>query len=318
MQGSGTDGLVVCIPVYDDWNAASLLLELLDRASGEIAEPIRVVLVDDGSREPLPERLEPPPQNLQHVEILPLRANLGHQRAIALGLTFIYDQRPCRAVVVMDGDGEDSPDDVVKLVAALEASGGSAVFAARERRTEGLVFRAGYLAFKVVHRLFTGRRVEVGNFSILPWTVLERLVGVSEIWNHYAAAVYKARLPVTQIPLPRAARLSGQSKMNFVELVTHGLSAISVYGETVGVRLLTGTAILAVLAAIGFVAVSPLGVAEGGWIALAAGVLAVLLVSLFLTLTVAVLFVLQSRERYRFLPLRDYRHYVLPERSLCG
>jgi hypothetical protein len=31
-----------------------------------------------------------------------------------------------------------------------------------------------------------------------------------------------------------------------------------------------------------------------------------------------VLFVLQSRERYSFLPLRDYRHYVLPERVLWG
>ena len=51
--------------------------------------------------------------------------------------------------------------------------------------------------------VLTGRKVEVGNFSVLPWTLLERLVGVSEIWNHYAAAVYKARFPLVQVPVPR-------------------------------------------------------------------------------------------------------------------
>ena len=37
--------------------------------------------------------------------------------------------------------------------------------------------------------------MRVGNFSVIPRDLLSRLVVVSELWNHYAAAVFKSRLP---------------------------------------------------------------------------------------------------------------------------
>ena len=73
--------------------------------------------------------------------MLRLRRNLGHQRAIAIGLTYIQAQMTTayEAVVVMDGDGEDAPEDVPRLLARLEAEGGrSIVFAERTRRSESL------------------------------------------------------------------------------------------------------------------------------------------------------------------------------------
>jgi hypothetical protein len=110
--------------------------------------------------------------------------------------------------------------------------------------------------------------------------------------------------------------------MNFVALVAHGLSAISVYGEVVGVRLLCLAAGLAALACGGILAT--LGVrlftreAIPGWATTLTGVLSLLVVGLATMLMLAVLFVLQARERASFLPLRDFRHYVLPERVLFG
>jgi hypothetical protein len=318
-----TNELLVVIPVFDDWEVAARVLADLDAQLAGSAGPIAVLLVDDGSTEPTPDRLPFEPRRLARVEVLPLRRNLGHQRAIALGLTFVYEQRPCRAVVVMDGDGEDAPGDVPKLLAALEAAPpATAVFAARARRSEGPWFAAGYAAYKLIHRVLTGRKVEVGNFSVLPWALLERLVGVSEIWNHYAAAVYKARLPVVQVAVARAPRLAGRSHMGFVALVTHGLSAISVFGETVGVRMLCLTGVLAALILLALAAVGLgrlcLGLAVPSWAGAAVGLLGILLLGLVLALGMIVLFLLQARERYSFLPLRDYRHYLLPVRRILG
>lgn len=313
----------MCIPVYDDWSAAGRLLEALDGVAAGLADEVHVLLVDDGSSEPPPARLGFTPRALRSVRVLPLRRNLGHQRAIALGLTHLYAERKARAVVVMDADGEDAPADVPKLLTELARHGETkAVFAARARRSEGLRFWLGYRAYKLVHRALTGRKVEVGNFSVLPWALLERLVGVSEIWNHYAAAVYKARFPLVQVPVPRGQRLAGRSKMNFVALVTHGLSAISVYGDTVGVRLICFAAGLIGLALTGLALAAGLELASPDalptWVTSLTGLLGVLLVGLLGVLTLAVLFLLQSRERYSFLPLRDYRHYLLPERTLFG
>ena len=92
--------------------------------------------------------------------------------------------------------------------------------------------------YRLIHFLLTGVQVQVGNFSVIPATVLRRLVAVSELWNHYAAAVYKAKLPMALIPAQRNCRLEGSSRMNLVALVVHGLSAMAVFGDRIGVRLL--------------------------------------------------------------------------------
>src|SRR5262249_49894452 len=160
--------------------------------------------------------------------------NLGHQRAIAIGLTYLYVTHQHDAVIVMDGDGEDRPADVLALIERSEAGGGSrVVFAQRKRRSEGVAFQFGYLAFRAVHRVLVGRGVEVGNFSLVPRAALARLVSVSELWNHYAAAVYQARIPLEMIPTTRGERIAGQSRMNWIALVMHGLSAVSVYSDVV-------------------------------------------------------------------------------------
>src|SRR5262245_709023 len=299
------------------------MLALLDMVLFGQADTVRVLLVDDGSTEPVPAKLAFEPKSLRSVDVLPLRRNLGHQRAIAIGLTYLYVQRPSRAVVVMDADGEDAPADVLKLLAeSARQQDAKMVFAQRARRSEGFRFWAGYQLYKAMHRVLTGRRVEVGNFSVVPWALLERLVGVSEIWNHYPAAVFKARIPVAQVPLPRATRLAGESKMNWVSLVAHGLSAISVQGEIVGVRLVCLASGLIALALLGLVGLGATLVLSPGtvppWATTAAVLLCVLLVGLLSMLTLPVLSVRQARERYSFLPLRDYQHYTLPERKLHG
>ena len=111
-----------------------------------------------------------------------LRRNLGHQRAIAIGLAHIQRSGKCDAVVVMDADGEDTPEGVAQLLHAYTESHGSrAIFAERSRRTESVSFRCFYHLYKILHRSLTGFSVRVGNFSILPARYLNTLVVLSEL-----------------------------------------------------------------------------------------------------------------------------------------
>src|SRR4029077_8125842 len=129
-----------------------------------------------------------------------------------------------------------------------EAGDREIVFTARTKRLESLTFRLSYRAYRFVHRMLTGVEVRVGNFSVVPRKALTRLMAVPDLWNHYAAAVYRARLPRRLLPLPRGRRLAGTSKMNFVSLLIHGLTAMSVFSDQVSARLLT--------ASVGFAAAS--------------------------------------------------------------
>src|SRR5262249_10223862 len=151
-------------------------------------------------------------QALICIDILHLRRNLGSQRAIAIGLAYIEENITCGAVVLMDSDGEDDPRDVPRLLAKYQQEAGKKiVFAGRARRSESFLFRVFYLLYKVMHIVLTGRRIRVGNFSVIPRSHLRALVVVSEMWNHYAAAVFASQQPFVIVPTTRARRLAGES-----------------------------------------------------------------------------------------------------------
>ena len=69
-----------------------------------------VLFIEDGSiTTPHPCLLDWKPQALESVGILVLRRNLGHQRAIAVGLAYLAEKWTADAVVVMDSDGKIVP-----------------------------------------------------------------------------------------------------------------------------------------------------------------------------------------------------------------
>ena len=308
--------VTVLIPVFNDWESLRVLLGRLDRELNHQEYDPRVVVLDDASTAPCPpDLLDQCPTLRGRVFTLAMRRNLGHQRAIANGLAYVHDHVPCDAVVVMDGDGEDSPSDVPRLLkecARLDMR--SVVFAGRARRSESLAFRVGYFGFRTLHRVLTGHRVRVGNFSVVPRSALRRLVVVSELWNHYAAAVLRSRIPYSIIPTDRGTRIAGKPTMNWTALVVHGLSAIAVYSDVLGVRLLIATMLLAmmlVLAAAAVVAVRLFtDLAVPGWATYAVGLLAAMLIQAVMGLVMFTFFILWNRNSVSFLPIRDYRFFV--------
>ena len=153
-------------------------------------------------------------------------------------------------------------------------------------------------------------KVRVGNFSVIPSPVLKRLVAVSDLWNHYAAAVYKARLPMVLVPTRRGTRLEGRSQMNLVALVVHGLSAMAVFGDRIGVRLLIVVSLGMVLAGgalIGVVGIRLLTtLAIPGWATYVSGILLVMLTQMLLIVLVFAFVILAARDTASFIPGRDY------------
>jgi len=316
MSAATPRSVAAVIPVYDDWESLAQLLERLDAVAATQGWQLRVLVVDDGSTERAgAERLVRPYRALLGVEVLRLARNLGHQRALAIGLTFVHQERRADAVCVLDGDGEDRPEDLPVLLAELDRHGGRrVVFAERARRSEGALFQLSYFVYRTLHRVLTGVAVRVGNFSVMPFELLGTFVVVSEAWNHYAAAVFKARIPYAMVPIARGTRLAGRSRMNFVHLVTHGLSAISVFGDVVGVRLLIAGTVG--LAASLLVPAALWLAARAGWCALPEQlgawtlVTALLSVQLLLAACALTFSVLSGRNNLSFLPLRDFRHFV--------
>ncbi len=309
--------LVIAMPVFEDWESAALLCEVIDKQVLSIPDlACSVLLIDDGSREPVGDRFDDfKPRNIESLAILTLRRNLGHQRAIAVGLSYIQQNLPYEAVMVMDADGEDRPEDIPLLLAEFDKNGRAlAVFAERGRRIESLKFKFFYLCYRVLHYLMTGKGIKVGNFSVLPRRLLNNLVSYQELWNHYAAAVLNSRLPYTTVRADRGNRLRGQSQMNFVNLVVHGLSALFAYQELVSTRILIAAcSSAAAILLFTFVLIGVrlfTAVSIPGWTTLAIGLLVVLIAQLLTTSLAVIVTVMMNRSSLGFLPLRDYAYFV--------
>ena len=131
---SHRDRITILIPVFDDWGSLARLLPEIDAVMGSASLQGHVTVIDDKSTVAAPNEIRHQSYfHLSPLEIIRLTSNLGHQRAIAVGLAHLskLGVRP-EPIVIMDGDGEDRPEDIPSLVAEL--SGNNATwFSQRER-----------------------------------------------------------------------------------------------------------------------------------------------------------------------------------------
>jgi hypothetical protein len=310
-------GTRICILacLFNDWISADKLAEGIDQELADRGLVADIVFVNDGSTE------EKPPgfctaryKALGNISVVHAKTNLGHQRAIALGLWFVNRNCDHDAFAIMDSDGEDKPSDLVKLIGKWsEGRGSQLIFAERTKRSEGVVFRLCYAIYKFLHLALTGRRISFGNYSVLSGPHVELLLVEPDLWNHYAAAVVKTKIPFATVATNRGTRYAGQSRLNFTSLVIHGLSALSCFKEIIAVRL-----ILAALVTMGLMLVlgiSLLGVkvfssyAIQGWTTSAMGVVVMVFTQLLVILSLFVIGLLGGRNQYSFMPVRDCEYY---------
>jgi hypothetical protein len=308
--------LAIVTPVLDDWESFTQLVDNIARLSDGALDSIEIIAVDDGSVrsfDPCDIRL-PATGTLRAVRVVRLALNVGHQRAIAVGLVTLAERKDLDAVVVMDSDGEDQPSDIVALLAAARGSAGHVILAHRSERSESATFRAGYTIYKAVFRLLTGRKISFGNFSLLPIEAVRRLVRMPELWNNLAAAIIRSRLRYITVPTRRGTRYAGVSKMNFTSLVGHGLSAMSVYTDVIFVRALMAATALCGLSVLGMVAVTAIRLttrlAIPGWATVVFGDLLVVLFQALMLTVATSLMVLASRSTRPVIPLIDAAVFI--------
>ena len=174
------------------------------------------------------------------VTVLNLTSNLGHQRALAVGMAWLNAGPSHRDwIVILDSDGEDNPQDVPRMLEALKTSQTLACVAVRGERQEGLRFRLGYRLYQWLILCLSGQRLNYGNFMLLHPKALEVLANSPDTTSHIAASLLRSRLPLTRITSDRRYRYQGTSKMGgYANLVVHAFRAFSVIGDQIAVRLL--------------------------------------------------------------------------------
>jgi glycosyltransferase involved in cell wall biosynthesis len=106
----------VVVPVYNEEDNVGPLLESLETALEGLGRPYEMLLVDDGSTDGTAARLREAAGRHPALRVIRLRGNFGQTAGLAAG----FDLARGELIVTMDGDRQNDPADIPRLIDALK------------------------------------------------------------------------------------------------------------------------------------------------------------------------------------------------------
>ena len=226
---------IILIPLFNDWKSVSRLLNEIDTQVNSWKAIISVIIVNDASTETR-SGLASNYKKIKSVKILNMKENRVHQRCIAAGLKYIYENEDFDRVIVMDADGEDRPEELNDFFRKSQENPDKTITGNRFKRSEGIIFKILYEIHKVLTLIFTGKLIKFGNFTCLPKEHVEQLIQKPYLWNTYSSSIVRTINHRLFIPVTRGKRYVLPSKMNLFGLFFHSLTIISVFRKEVIIR----------------------------------------------------------------------------------
>jgi len=227
--------IVILIPVYNDWESLNKLLSEINENIKSFSDiNFECIIVNDASTIQSSELKKP--SNFLSIDLLNMKENRGHARCNAFGIRYAFQNKEFDNLILMDGDGEDRPEEIKSLIEKTKENPSLSVVAKRVKRSEGLFFQFLYQLHKVITFIFTGKNINFGNYSILTRSDVEKIHSKASLWSSYSGSVKKNLKSFKEINSTRGLRYFGPSQMSLFNLVVHSFSIIAVFKYQVFLR----------------------------------------------------------------------------------
>lgn len=134
-----TAPLSIVIPLYNEQDSVGPLIERTNEALAEYANKWELILIDDGSSDRTVATVKQmlADQGLSHVRLLELQRNFGQTAAMQAGI----DAARGEVIVTMDGDLQNDPIDIPRMVARLLTDDLDLLSGWRKNRQDKLLLR---------------------------------------------------------------------------------------------------------------------------------------------------------------------------------
>ncbi len=230
-EGNRPEVLSVVTPVFNEVETVSELVSRIKAAVATIAPPVRLelVVVDDGSSDGTSEILQEFAASDPSLRVLEFSRNFGHQAAITAGI----DKSTGDAVVVIDGDLQDPPELIPKMVERWR-DGVDVVYAVREKR-EGEVFYkrvAAAIHYRIQRWLSdVDIPVDTGDFRLMSRQVVDELVDLRESSRYIRGLVAWLGFTQEAVTFVRDPRFAGERKYTFRKLLKLSLDGLTSFTD---------------------------------------------------------------------------------------
>lgn len=214
MSEASAPALSVVVPVYNEAGNAAPLCEEIRAVMVAIGRPFEIIFVNDGSRDTTLDELRQLGASEPRLRILDLDGNFGEAAALCAG----FHAARGELVVTLDGDGQNDPHDIPRLLEALECNGYRVVSGWRQERQEGLFLRV--LPSRIANRMIAAvTRIPVHDngcgLKIYRRTVV-RNAALPRGMNRFMPAIFGVTAgEVAEVPVNDRHRQHGQSHYGF-------------------------------------------------------------------------------------------------------
>ena len=227
--------IIILIPVYNDWESLSKLIAETSSQIKNLKEySFNYIIINDGSTLARPNIKVP--ENIDGIKIINMKKNRGHTTCIAYGIHHVTQNEKFDKLILMDGDGEDRPEEIVTLIKKNLEKSNHSVVAKRVKRSEGILFKILYQTHKLITIIFAGKKINFGNFSLLTREDLFLLSSRKNLWSSYSGTFKKYIKNYEEINSIRGKRYFGPSKMSILKLLLHSFSIIAIFKYNVFLR----------------------------------------------------------------------------------
>ena len=227
--------IIILIPVYNDWKS---VIKLLDQLNETLEEydfiEVKCIIVNDASTVEEPKLTKP--KNIHQLKIMNMKKNRGHARCNAFGIRYVTQKEEFDYLILMDGDGEDRPIEIKSFINEILQEPEKSVVAKRVKRSEGVIFQYLYFMHKIITYIFTGKKINFGNYSCLTKKDASTINAIPSLWSSYSGTIKKNLNNLREVDSIRGERYFGPSKMSLFKLIIHSFSIIAVFKYQVFLR----------------------------------------------------------------------------------
>ena len=239
----------ILIPIYNDWESLIKLLDQINESINEFNQiEVECIIINDASTRSAP--ILTKPGNIKLLKVMNMIENKGHARCNAFGIRYLILNEKFDYLILMDGDGEDRPVEIKSFLNEISAKPSNSIVAKRVKRSEGLFFKLLYQMHKIITYIFTGKKINFGNYSCLTKKDVEQISSKASLWSSYSGTVKKYIKNLKEINSTRGLRYFGPSKMSLFNLILHSFSIIAVFKYQVFFRSLIFLFVLEYLSSI--------------------------------------------------------------------
>mgnify|MGYP000414445217 CR=1 FL=1 len=228
---SSATTLSVVIPIYCEEETLEELYARLQRTLKSLRPRYRaeIIFVNDGSTDRTASILAQLRERDSTVKILTFSRNFGHQKAITAGMDHAFGD----IVVVMDGDLQDPPEIIPKMIEKWEA-GYQVVYGTRSKRKGESFFKlfTARLFYAIIQKLSDVALVrDSGDFRLLDRAVIAALREIREENRYIRGLISWVGFSQTSLPYERDPRFAGETKFTLRKMLKFAFDGFTGFSE---------------------------------------------------------------------------------------